>query len=380
MKLLIICSTLDLSKPFGSTPALWQLFKGMYEEGNDLLIIPYHGKAIEGLWWRAIENPNYYKGLFLEKVLKITQHRPGKRNLPLIPMIARLSAKPKLERLVNKILRSEKDVGAVLMINVPLNQLKGFASAIKRDYDIPVLVYDIDVPSSLPSAGGLTFNHYIGADLSEIDSFIIPSEGSVSELSNLGALQVNIVHFGVDVDTYTPISTIKDIDFLFFGYGGHERKNNISMMITEPSKVLKYKFLMSGRYLGTIDIGNAEVRRPFSFTEWRNYCCRSKVNLNVTRDLHASVFATSTSRPFELAAMQCCIVSSPYKGLEKWFDIGKEIMMAHSAKEFIELYEYLMKDDELRLKMGQMAQQRVKKEHTSRHRARQIMQIIEKYR
>jgi len=352
----------------------------MYEEGNDLLIIPYHGKAVEGLWWRAFENPNYYKGLFLETVLKITKHRHGKRNLPLIPIIARLSAKPKLERLVSKILRSEKDVDAVLMINVPLNQLKGFASAIKKNYHIPFLLYDIDVPSSLPSAGGLTFNHYIGADLSEIDSFIIPSEGSVSELSNLGASQVNIVHFGVDVDTYTPISSIKDIDFLFFGYGGRERKNNINMMITEPSKILKYKFFMSGRYLETIDIGNAEVTKPFSFTEWRNYCCRSKVNLNVTRDLHASVFATSTSRPFELAAMQCCIVSSPYKGLEKWFDIGKEIMIAYSAKEFIELYEYLIENDELRLKMGQMAQTRVKKEHTSRHRARQIMQIIEQIR
>ena len=367
---------MDLSKPYGSTPALLQLFKGMYEEGNELLIIPYHGKPIEGLWWRALENPNYYKGVLLEKVLKIVKHKHGKRNLPLIPMVAQKLATPKLARFVDKILTTEKDVDAVLMINIPLNQLRGLPTIIKKKHNIPFLLYDIDAPTSLPSAGGFTFNFYVGADLSEIDSFIVPSEGSVPELRNLGASKVNIVHFGVDVDAYTPISTVKDIDILFFGNGGSSRENNIKMMITEPSKVLKYKFLVSGRFLEGTDIGNAVVTKPFSFTEWRNYCCRSKVNLNVTRELHASVFGTSSSRPFELAAMRSCIVSSPYKGLEKWFDVGKEIMVGYSAKEFIELYNMLMNDEEMRLKMGEMARNRVIKEHTSRHRARQIMQII----
>ena len=377
MKILVLCSTLDLSKPYGSTPAILQLFKGMYEEGNELLIIPYHGKPVESLWWRALENPNYYKGMFLEKVLKITKHKQGKRNIPLIPSVAQRLSTPKLTNYIDRILTTEKDVDAMLMINVPLNQLKGMPTILKKKHDIPVLLYDIDAPTSLPSTGGFTFNFYVGADLSEIDSFIIPSEGSVPELSNLGASKINIVHFGVDVDTYTPIQTVKDIDILFFGNGSHGRENNIKMMITEPSKVLKYKFQVSGRFLDATDLGNAVVTKPFSFTEWRKYCCRSKINLNVTRELHANVFATSTSRPFELAAMKSCVVSSPYKGLEKWFEVGKEIIVAYSTKEFIELYDMLFNDGEMRLKMGELAQNRVKKEHTSRHRARQIMQIIQ---
>lgn len=377
MKLLILCGTLDLSRPFGITPALWQLFKGMYEEGNELLIIPYHGKAIHGLWWHAFENPNYYKGVILEGILKFTKHKQGKKNTSLIPIAARILAKPPLERLIDRILLSEKDVDAVIFTAVPLNQLKGLPTSIKRKHDIPTIFYDIDVPISLPSAGGLTFNHYLGADMGEIDSFIIPSEGSIPELKSLGASVVNVVHFGVDVDAYTPIKATKDIDVLFFGYGSHNREDYIKMMITEPSKVLKYKFLMSGKFLDIVDAGNAQIIKPQSFTEWRKYCCRSKLNLNITREPSASVFATSTSRPFELAAMQCCIVSGPHKGIEKWFNIGKELMVAHSTKEFIEIYDLLMNDDELRIKMGNMAQERVKKEHTSRHRARQITQIIE---
>jgi spore maturation protein CgeB len=98
--------------------------------------------------------------------------------------------------------------------------------------------------------------------------------------------------------------------------------------------------------------------------------------LNVVRDLHANVFATSTSRPFELAAMQSCVVSSPYRGLENWFDVGKEILVVNSLKECIEMYPMLIEDEEMRIKIGVAAQNRVMKQHTSRHRARQIIDIL----
>jgi len=39
----------------------------------------------------------------------------------------------------------------------------------------------------------------------------------------------------------------------------------------------------------------------------------------------------------------------------------------------------LIDDDEMRMNMGVAARNRVKKEHTSRHRARQIIQILEKH-
>jgi spore maturation protein CgeB len=348
----------------------------MYEEGHELIIIPYHGRSIDTLWWRSFPNPNYYKGLALEKVLKIVKHSHGKKNMPFIPSLARLFAEPNLEKLVKKILVKEKDLEAILMINLPLNQLKGFSTNIKRDHSsIPVILYDIDVPTSLPSNGGFTFNHYVGADLSEYDSFIIPSEGSVNELKELGALDVKIVHFGVDPDLYTPMPLKQDIDLFFFGNGSRDRENNIRMMITEPSRVLKYRFIISGRDLAS-DVGNAILTPPFSFIEWRRQCSSSKINLNVVRETHANVFGTSTSRPFELAAMKSCIVSAPYKGLENWFDVGKEILIANSSRESIEIYQMLVDNVEVRKKMGQAAHDRVIREHTSRHRARQIIEII----
>jgi spore maturation protein CgeB len=193
----------------------------------------------------------------------------------------------------------------------------------------------------------------------------------------LGANQINVVHYGVDPDVYRRLTIEEDIDIFFFGNGGRARAKNIKMMIAEPSRALRHKFLVSGRNVD-VDLGNSILMPALSFSEWRNYCCRAKINLNVVRDEHARVFATSTSRPFELAAMQCCIVSAPYNGMEKWFDTKREILIANSSEECIELYQMLMDDRELRMKMGTAAHERVRKEHTSRHRANQIIDIVRK--
>ncbi|WP_458719147.1 CgeB family protein [Candidatus Nitrosocosmicus sp. R] len=379
MKLIILCSALDLTKPYGSTPALWQLFKGLSESGNELFIMPYHGHAIDSLWWKSIPNPNYLEGEILQRLMNL--FKASKRNKSrIIPFFARAITTPKIENTLLKYLNIQKNVDAVIMVNIPLNQIKGLARKIKSRYGIPVMLYDIDVPTSLPSGGGFTFNHYLGANLTEFDSFIIPSEGSINILKEMGANNVDILHFGVDPEVYKLDDPgPKEFDLFFYGTGGKSREKNIRSMITEPSKKVSAKFLISGNDYN-FDLGNSTLIPLLSFNRWKNHCGRSKINLNVVRDLHASVYATSTSRPFELAAMNCCIVSSPYSGLERWFDIGKEIIVANSPNDAIGIYQNLLDDPDQRDKMGRLSYNRVIKEHTSKHRAMEMLKIIEKYR
>src|SRR3954452_9076623 len=62
MKLLFVVSSLDLTQPFSATPSWWQLLKGLYEVGVDVLATTYQGPAIESLWWRALPNPVQRQG------------------------------------------------------------------------------------------------------------------------------------------------------------------------------------------------------------------------------------------------------------------------------------------------------------------------------
>src|SRR5215211_3463537 len=80
MKLLFLVSSLDLTQPFSATPAWWQLMKGLYEIGVDVIATPYQGPAIESLWWRAEPNPAQWQGDAFKRV------RDGVRRLkPLTP-------------------------------------------------------------------------------------------------------------------------------------------------------------------------------------------------------------------------------------------------------------------------------------------------------
>lgn len=379
MKILILTPTLDIKKPYSATPFILQWFKAFYEEGHQLFIIPYSGKSVENKYWKSYPNPNYTKGVILENIIKFAGNKSNKKNSPIIPILAQIFAKPNLEKAIRKILEQEKDISAIINIGLPLNQLKGLAHDLKKRYNLPIFFFDVDLPTSLPENGGFTFDYYTGADLAEYDSFIITSEGSQLRLKEMGALSVDVVHIGIDPNEYLPIDLEKDLDIFFYGHNGRTREKFVKMMVTEPSKILDYKFLIGGRDYN-MDLGKANyITEKIDFVKWKELSSRAKINLNLVHELHATTFATSTARIFELSALRCCIVSSPYNGLEKWFEPNKEILVANSTEEAIEIYQTLMNDPELRLKIGLAAEKRVKKDHTARNRVREVIDIIRKY-
>jgi hypothetical protein len=61
-KILAVASAVDLDFRYGCTPAWWQLWKGMYEAGVDLIVTPYRGRPVESPWWRTAPNPTYREG------------------------------------------------------------------------------------------------------------------------------------------------------------------------------------------------------------------------------------------------------------------------------------------------------------------------------
>ena len=47
MKILTICSSLDLRQPYSCTPAWWQLLKALAEIGADISAVAYAGETVE---------------------------------------------------------------------------------------------------------------------------------------------------------------------------------------------------------------------------------------------------------------------------------------------------------------------------------------------
>lgn len=392
MKLLVVLSSLDLRQPYSATPAWWQLLKGLYENGVEVIAMPYQGPAIESLWWRSAPNPAQRQGdVFksLRDLVRALPRRPANDAYATgetisdraVRQAARLLVAPLWRRQLERQLQRESDTDAALFFTVPLNHLNGLPGYISRKFDIPVFYYDGDVPASLPNMQGFAsgFRIYQGADLSEYTAFISNSSGGAALLSKLGARHAHTLWYGADPDVFSPVNVAaQDIDVMFYGHGREYRGDWIDSMITSPSRTLpEAHFAVRGSNLG--DLGNAKPLPYLSFSKLREYVCRSKINLCITRGAHANVFASSSSRPFELGALGACIVANPYLGIEEWFEPDKELIIAHSSEEALDRYRYLLKHERERQAIGRAARERVLKQHTFRQRARELVAIVEQY-
>ena len=399
MKLLVVCASLDLTQPFSATPAWWQLLKAFYEIGVDVIATPYQGPAIESLWWRALPNPAQWQGDTFKALRDATRKFAGQPSTPAVPAqpTATTDIESPADRLVRKtvqtfitpiwarhldtILTQQPDIDAVLILTAPLNHLVGIATEIQRKHHKPVFYYDGDVPASLPSMSGFAsgFRIYQGADPAEYTAVISNSKGGEEALKNLGAKAVHTVYYGADPEVFSPIPVpSQDIDVLFYGHGREYRWQWVEDMLAEPSRQMPdAHFAARGTKLG--DLGKTQLLPYLSFSKLREYACRTKINLCITRQAHASVYGSSSSRPFELSSMGCCIVSNPYLGIEEWFEPGKELFVVNSREEALDRYRYLLTHDTERQAIGQAARTRVLKEHTFQHRARQLVEIMQGY-
>jgi glycosyltransferase involved in cell wall biosynthesis len=399
MKLLFVVSSLDLTQPFSATPAWWQLLKGLYELGVDIIATPYQGKPIESLWWREAKNPAKWQGDLFKALRDATRRisRPSSVQMhnttppddtnaesamdKLVRHTAQTLIAPLWLRHLDRLLTQQSDIDAVIFLTVPLNHLRGVASDITRKHGKPVLYYDGDVPASLPNMKGFAsgFRIYQGADVTEYTAFISNSTGGEAMLKELGVKNVHTLWYGADPDVFSPLSVAKqDIDVLFYGHGNEYRQEWIDRLLRQPSQALPEAiFRVRGTRLG--DIGTAQSLPYLSFSKLREYACRSKINLCITRGAHASVYGSSSSRPFELASMACCVVSNPYDGLEAWFEPEKEVIIVQSAEEAMSRYRYLLAHDTERHAIAHRARERVLRQHTFRHRAQDLVKIVSQY-
>lgn len=385
MKLLIPCSTIDLKYRLGCTPSWWQLFKALHEIGNEVIITPYLGDPVEALWWRTYPNPCSLESKIYNAYLENKKERGKlpKRNKKRswIEKLTEGYVKKRWEKHLINIIEKEKDIDALIFINIPLNHIKGIPIKIREEYGITVGYFDGDMPTILPKYAvdrGFKFNYYVDADLSEYDVFFTNSKGVIPELKEMGAKKVYPLYYAADPELFKPIEMEKDIDISFFGYGSEYREEWMKKMITEPSKKLEDVNFVVGGGGFKIDLGNATLVGDIPYSAFREFCCRSKICLNITRWSHTQVYASSTARPFELAAYGACIVSQPYNGIEEWFKVGKELIVVNSEKEAIETYKWLLEDEEERKKLGRRARERILKEHTFHHRAKKLTSILKK--
>jgi hypothetical protein len=389
-KILAVASAIDLDFRYGCTPAWWQIWKGLYEEGVDLVVAPYRGRPIQSPWWRTAPNPTYFEGESFARARDAVARLKGDKYLRRVEVDPTDSAADRVTReliwrwvtprwrkhLEDLVERERPD--AVLIFTVPMAHLRGIPTALRDRFGIPIVFYDGDAPMSLPEFGGMDtgFNWYHDADPSEYDLLLSNSEGALDRLRALGAKRAEAVFWGADPEFFAPHEVDKELDVFFYGYGDKFRRDWVEAMVGEPSRRLPdTDFALGGRdFQG--DTGAARLIGDVPFNTFSRVISSARVNLCITRRSHATVYASSSCRPFELASSGAAIVSNPYEGIERWFEPGSELLVVNDADEAVAAYRSLLDDPGQAEAMGRRARERVLDEHTYRHRARQILDLL----
>ena len=389
-KILAVASAVDLDFRYGCTPAWWQLWKGLYEAGADLIVTPYRGRPVESPWWRVAPNPTYREGetyatlrdglarLKGDRYLRRAEERPEEGALDKLTRetIWRVVT-PRWRRHLERLVERERP-DAVLVFTVPMAHFRGIATALREQFAIPVVFYDGDVPMSLPEFGGMDtgFNYYHGADPSEYDFVVSNSEGGSARLLELGARRVETVYWAADPEFFAPRPVEKECDVFFYGYGDKFRREWMEALVGEASRAApEIDFALGGRdFQG--DVGEARLLGDVPFNVFARAISAARVNLNITRRSHATVYGSSTCRPFELAATGAAIVSNPHAGIERWFEPGSELVVVEDCERAIAAYRELLDDPSQAEAMGARARERVLDEHTYAHRARRLLALL----
>ena len=362
----------------------------MHEVGVDLIVTPYRGRAIESPWWRTAPNPLYLEAETFARVRDTIARLKGDRYLrraeedpedsradKAVREVIWRYVTPRWRRHLAAILERERDTDAVVFFTVPMSHFRGIPTHLRERFGVPVVFYDGDVPMSLPEFGGFDsgFNYYHGADPSEYDLVVSNSEGGLDRLRELGVRKGAAVFWGADPGLFHPHEVEKEHDVFFYGFGDKSRREWIQAMIGEPSRTApEIDFALGGRdFRG--DVGRATLAGDVPFNVFARAISAARINLNITRRAHASVFASSTARPFELAAAGAAIVSNPVEGMERWFEPGRELLVVSSAEEATAAYRDLLADPAQADELGRRARERVLDEHTYAHRARTLLEV-----
>jgi len=102
--------------------------------------------------------------------------------------------------------------------------------------------------------------------------------------------------------------------------------------------------------------------------------CSARMVLNLNRDSMASVGFSPPTRVFEAAGAGACLITDSWPGIDTFFALGSEILVASSAEGVVRWLRALR--PEQAREVGEAMRARAMRDHTYELRAKQVDAIL----
>lgn len=242
-----------------------------------------------------------------------------------------------------------------------------------------VIFWDVDAPATLETVKG--HNDAPFRKLIPQYDYILTYGGGdpvVDAYKSLGARECIPVYNALDPETHFPVKPEErfECDLSFLGNRLPDREERVkSFFFNVASRMPDRKFILGGNGWGDYSLPpNVRwVNHVFS-TDHNAFNCSSSVVLNISRQSMADYGFSPATRVFEAAGAGACIITDYWKGIDKFFIPGKEILVARNSNEV----EYFLSDmgKEEAAEIGKAALERVLADHTYEKRAKLLNRVL----
>ena len=251
------------------------------------------------------------------------------------------------------------------------------------DVQHPLAVfYDLDTPATLETLrSGKQVPYIPWRGLGDFDLVLSYSGGAALEAlrSDLCAHRVRALYGHVDPDAHHRVHAIPRYRAALSWLGPYsaDRQAMLEELFVTPARLRPdQRFLIAGaqypeHFPWSPNVSFVDHVPPLQHAA---FFCSSRLTLNVTREPMARMGWCPTLRLFEAAACGAAVLSDEWCGLDDFYTPGEQVLVARYCDDTLAALE--LSDAQLQ-SIGRAARERTLDEHTSLHRARQLIHYLE---
>ncbi len=241
------------------------------------------------------------------------------------------------------------------------------------------IFWDVDAPATLAEMQ-TSADHPLRKALADLDLILTYGGGEpvVKKYRQLGALACIPIYNALDPQTHHPVTNDPRFEATlgFLGNRLPDREARVEAFFLEPAAAMpSQRFLLGGagwddkpmssnvRYIGHVPTRD---HNAFNATP--------KAVLNISRESMAENGFSPATRVFEAAGAGACLITDYWEGIDHFLTPNEEVFVARDGRDVREILAGLT--PERAAETGKRALARVLGEHTYRHRAVEVDQLL----
>ena len=235
--------------------------------------------------------------------------------------------------------------------------------------------YDFDAPMTLARVKDEGADWITAGLISRYQLYLSTSGGPVLERieREFGSPMARSLYFSADPGIFFPEDAQKKWNLGFLGRYHADRQPALQSFLLDAARQLpREKFVVAGRQYPAAVAWPENLDRieHLPASEHRRFYNEQIFTLNLTRAHCLESGYSPSARLFEAAACGTPIICDFWDGLEEFFELGEEILIAYSGAEAVH-YLRSISESEAR-EIGELARKRVLSQHTPAHRAEEL--------